>query len=720
MYLKLTNVRQHRELELTLPDDGVVMLSGKSGAGKTTIFDAIEDALFGNGSGLKSWNGGSPEIILELNKPSYLRITRRRNPGYLEVKDGSGTYLDKEAQACILSFLGMSPEEFESCCYIRQEGAGSLLTLPPAEQLRFINKLSCGEVDPEAVKLAISQYIKQASAEIEKNTDRIGELRQKRISLESRIASIDLGQEVASVPFPSDDLSEMTANLERQEKVVAECRQDADNKRQLITRIESAKTRRTELEYSIQTTKQKIAEMPAIAPTKDIKALEGNLALLKRYASRLQVVAKMNALAAEIKTINTDAPDKNILQFIESELLEATESKELAGQQFHAAAQELARVSGSPVSEKCPHCEEPVFVSSGKLSKSDMSASDRQAKINENEALVSNLRARLVRVSDRVKLIDSYRTRAIALKAEFSSIDKTGFESLAEIQTLDVAKRMIGIIEADISSATEENKKSESLTKARDALETTLKTLIGEQDKLKDLPEAPDLGAAVSRLDSEAEKARGIQVAIETLRRQLHEFQMFEKSVEIRRIKEQQISEMKSDIKKIDLDTAEYNEKSTASLDRLASAKRLRDLVEFSAMAAIESMIDQINSNSAVFVNRMFEDDGTQITILNNKKTQKGDDRAKLSLDISHKGAKADKLSSLSGGEKARARLAFQLGLSMLYRAPILLADEGFAGLDEENKTKCLEVLREAASDRLILVIEHGAPESFFDIVVGV
>ena len=47
MKIELKNFRHHRNFKLTIPDKGLILLSGESGIGKTTILSAISYALFG-------------------------------------------------------------------------------------------------------------------------------------------------------------------------------------------------------------------------------------------------------------------------------------------------------------------------------------------------------------------------------------------------------------------------------------------------------------------------------------------------------------------------------------------------------------------------------------------------------------------------------------------------------------------------------------------------
>ena len=165
---------------------------------------------------------------------------------------------------------------------------------------------------------------------------------------------------------------------------------------------------------------------------------------------------------------------------------------------------------------------------------------------------------------------------------------------------------------------------------------------------------------------------------------------------------------------------AEASDKRSAAVDKLYGLKRAREISDLASVSSVEGMINQINMTASEFVDKLFPNDGTVITLNNTTTTKKGDERSKMSTEIFHKGKIAKKLKSLSGGEKSRAFLSFQLALAEIYKTPILLIDEGFAGLDWDNKEACLNVLKDVSGERLIIVIEHGAPNSFFDQVIEI
>lgn len=63
---------------------------------------------------------------------------------------------------------------------------------------------------------------------------------------------------------------------------------------------------------------------------------------------------------------------------------------------------------------------------------------------------------------------------------------------------------------------------------------------------------------------------------------------------------------------------------------------------------------------------------------------------------------------SLSGGMKRRASLARALA----YDAPILLMDEPFRALDDATHAKMLTLVREAAKDKLLILVTHDEADA--------
>ena len=85
------------------------------------------------------------------------------------------------------------------------------------------------------------------------------------------------------------------------------------------------------------------------------------------------------------------------------------------------------------------------------------------------------------------------------------------------------------------------------------------------------------------------------------------------------------------------------------------------------------------------------------------------EDAARALLDRLGLGAEGDKaVEDYSGGMKRRLSLA----RALLAKSDAIALDEPFTGLDEENRRICIEAIRAAAPDRLILLVTHDIADA--------
>jgi len=140
MHLTLENFRCHGKLKLEFPDSGLVLVSGDSGAGKSTVLNAIQFALYGSVKKPYPLNGKkSCKVTLTYKN---MTIMRSKGPNRLVVTH-SGKHLEDDAgQHLIEEHFNMTEDEFLASSYIRQKQLGSLLYMTPQQQLAFVEHIA--------------------------------------------------------------------------------------------------------------------------------------------------------------------------------------------------------------------------------------------------------------------------------------------------------------------------------------------------------------------------------------------------------------------------------------------------------------------------------------------------------------------------------------------------------------------------------------------------
>lgn len=146
--IKLHNFRGHSDQTFTFSDSAITLLRGNSGAGKSTIFQALAWALYGGLQRIYPQVAGSNTMTWVEASLGPIVIYRQRHPELFRVTYQGQTYEDDVAQGLINNFFG-SKEAWYACCYILQGNRNSLLTASNGDKMRLIHELSFSQEDPE-------------------------------------------------------------------------------------------------------------------------------------------------------------------------------------------------------------------------------------------------------------------------------------------------------------------------------------------------------------------------------------------------------------------------------------------------------------------------------------------------------------------------------------------------------------------------------------------
>jgi DNA repair exonuclease SbcCD ATPase subunit len=169
MKIRLKNFRCYEDETFDFGSNGLALLSGASGKGKTTILMGIHFALFGTGTKVVSY--GKTSCMVELHFED-LKIVRTKRPNRLIVND---IYEDASGQEIINKKFG---DTFKTCGYIQQNNLDSFVLMSPIEKLSFLEKFAFRDIDLPKIKARCKAHINKMNDELISVTSQLDMARQ--------------------------------------------------------------------------------------------------------------------------------------------------------------------------------------------------------------------------------------------------------------------------------------------------------------------------------------------------------------------------------------------------------------------------------------------------------------------------------------------------------------------------------------------------------------
>jgi DNA repair exonuclease SbcCD ATPase subunit len=162
MKLRLKNFRCYPEKEFDFGEDGLLLLSGSSGAGKSSLLMSITFVLYGTGTKLTSFGKTSCSVEMEFDN---LKILRTKRPNHVTVTNmlTNEEFEDETAQGVINERFGTA---FEITSYLQQNAVNSFILMSPLEKLAFLEKFAFQGTDLTQIKGRCASIIKKRNEEL--------------------------------------------------------------------------------------------------------------------------------------------------------------------------------------------------------------------------------------------------------------------------------------------------------------------------------------------------------------------------------------------------------------------------------------------------------------------------------------------------------------------------------------------------------------------------
>lgn len=156
---------------------------------------------------------------------------------------------------------------------------------------------------------------------------------------------------------------------------------------------------------------------------------------------------------------------------------------------------------------------------------------------------------------------------------------------------------------------------------------------------------------------------------------------------------------------------------SQTTLLQLHTLKQFKLLIEQAEALSISSVLKRLNVIANSYLLEFFSDEPIVCKLVPYTENLKKQKKPSIGLEIDYKGYSLKELDTLSGGERDRIILAYTLAIADIQHASLVCLDECTSSLDVETANKVYKCLKDRASDRLYIVVAHQIVTGLFDIV---
>ena len=167
MQVELNNFRCWKKQSFIFNNTGIILISGSSGSGKSSLLNAIYFAITGNGNKIVTHGEKKCSVTLKFTDESSIikEITRTKSPCRLTVIYDNNSYEDDEAQKIIDNYYG---NYFQQTSYMTQKMIHSFLNLNSTERMNFLQKFITENTDPNNNSLLLKKKCKDKLNELKK------------------------------------------------------------------------------------------------------------------------------------------------------------------------------------------------------------------------------------------------------------------------------------------------------------------------------------------------------------------------------------------------------------------------------------------------------------------------------------------------------------------------------------------------------------------------
>lgn len=708
--ISLEAFRSFRDAHETqrLPDNGLCLIkgynhdtNGSSGSGKTTLALAVAHAFrfshFPSTELQSNLTDTKLQVSLELEteegSPVYLNVGREQSITVNgETVKGSATAVQEKLQ----TLTGLSPDLMKALTYRPQKKPGLFLSMTDSEKKEFLSTLLGLEELENAYEIAL-QNARQAEKEVE-NARRSLELIQDQKSK----VHIPVVEKPEKLDSEADKLSSLEKELEKKEKTLVDLRKQMSSISETISNTTKhlSDLLKVELEKKTKEQDAALASLPPFVPTLQ-KELEIARQKYKEATDLVKEIEKREETTKQAawKSFSALSDKLNDIRIQEAKIPALQEERA-----------KLLRELGTLEAARCPTCEQ-----------------EWKTDAAHNHSLA--LKARVVEIDNKITEIE---TLALA-KGDIESLAQeekkiaTSFVDPDKAKVIEERQKWLELgselkSRVDREEADYNAKKKEifdSFEKERLVLKNEF---AAKQDKaLEGLSEEQQ--EIYSRIESVQQEVNQLQGKIAESKRVIAQLAAsFESDKRAYETAKQHLDSLTKKATELRTDLEKWNK-------TLASETHFAELVGRQGFlgAIFEEILVEISQETNELLRALPNVATTTVEFETSSETKKGTIQNRITPVVTKNGSRVSLEAGLSGGQLTSVELAVDLAVMNVIGRRTgkmpgwLILDESFEGHDVPVKEACLDILKKAAEDRLIIVVDHASEiGEMFDTVINV
>ncbi len=478
-YLKLHNFKRYPSFEIAF-EDGLYGILGRNGSGKSTIFEAVFFALYGEYKGNKellptvgSEGGVKVDLRFTVDEKSYIvsREFRGKNlVAYAKLEEGGESLVSgaKEVTGAVTKLLGIGKEAFLRTVFASQKELTALSSMKNEDRKAMMRRL-LGLEKIDAIEGMIRDELRDLNRDIKAAESYLLDEATLKQHENDRKAK---NESAAALQATIKTLTEEAAKL----KAAHEAAKTA------VETQQKAKEARAKKQESLERAKQTLAshEEQRIVQEKELTALRAES---ERYTQQLPLKTQLETLEKSLADQETRKAN-----FLKKEGLEKAQAQ--LREEFKSRTKEIVELTKAI--EPLPTIQERFKVEQTALTKAKETLQKLDDEIAAHNATIASNRAAIAKVAKQVETITALGRESACPTCTRPLLEQydTVLDSLNK-EITDVYQKAIDVTQKTIDTlAKERTEKQKMVAEAEKQAADTDKQIALLQSKTADLQKA--------------------------------------------------------------------------------------------------------------------------------------------------------------------------------------------------------------------------------------